>query len=58
MSKPWYRGFDIYYWPEGSQHWKAEQHGVTMNARSYAALCVVIDQHLADRAAWIKERQA
>lgn len=53
----WYQGFTLSYWPVGSQHWKAERHGVTMNARSKEELKRVIDLHIHDRAAWLNSRK-
>ena len=53
----WYRGFRLHYWTLGSQHWQAEQHGVTMNAQSLESLTRVIDQHIQDRADYLHARQ-
>ena len=49
MSYEEYRGWKIYYYPTGSQHWKAEQYGVEMCANSKQALENMIDQKIYDR---------
>ncbi len=38
-----YRGWEIFYFPRGAQHWRAEQHGVGMCASSKDALKRMID---------------
>jgi hypothetical protein len=43
MSYEEYRGWKIYYYPVGSQHWRAEQYGVGMCANSEGALKRMID---------------
>ena len=46
MSYEEYRGWKIYYYPTGSQHWKAEQYGVEMCANSVEALKRMIDMRV------------
>ena len=38
-----YKGWKIYYYPVGGQHWRAEQYGVGMCANSEEALKRMID---------------
>ena len=48
MSYEEYRGWKIYYYPTGSQHWKAEQYGVGMCANSVDLLKRMIDRRIAE----------
>ena len=38
-----YKGWKIYYYPVGSQHWRAKQYGVAMCANSVEGLKRMID---------------
>ena len=38
-----YKGWKIYYYPVGSQHWRAKQYGVVMCANSVEGLKRMID---------------
>ncbi len=44
-----YRGWEIFYFPVGGQHWRATQYGVGMCANNPEMLKRMIDRRIEDR---------